>query len=233
MRKTGAIWNEPDEVRDQIVRQVCVALEATYQQPRLGNPEAPLDDLVYIILSNRTAPTVAQRTYESVKREFPTWNEALNSPVSRLQELLQLAGLAKKKSQQIWATLQQIESDFGSCDLGSLQEKPTAEIQEYLVSLPGVSEKVAKCVMMYTMEADVLPVDTHIHRISKRLGWTARKRLDQCHDELEALIPPERRFAFHVDCILHGRMVCRPRNPSCDRCCIKDHCSYFGSIDSE
>lgn len=226
------IWSRPPRVRAQIVRRVCEALERDYGWARLGNPEDPLDDLVYIIISNKTSPEMAQRTYARVKHEFVSWDEVLGSPASTLQSLLQSAGLATVKSQQIRAALQKIKKDFNSCDLNQLQGKSEGEIRQYLVSLPGVSEKVAKCVMMYTMGANVLPVDGHVHRIAKRLGWTSRRRADQCHDELEALVPPKRRYTFHVDSILHGRSICRPKNPVCDRCCISRHCAYFKSVDA-
>ena len=227
--RTGVIWNQHPRARGQIVRRVCEALEREYGRPRLGNPEDPLDDLVYIIVSNATSPQVASKTYLRIKHTFSTWDEVLNSPAPMLQSLLQPAGLSNVKSQQIRAALRKIRNDFGSCDLAPLREKSEVEIQDYLLSLPGVREKVAKCVMMYTMGANVLPVDRHVHRISKRLGWTARKRWDQCHDELEALVPPHRRYAFHVDCVLHGRSVCRRKNPACERCCISRHCEYFRS----
>ncbi len=94
------------------------------------------------------------------------------------------------------------------------------ETGELLVSLPGVSEKVAKCIMMYTLNHRVLPVDVHVHRVVSRLGWTKRKRADQCHQELESLVPPRWRYAFHVGCVLHGRAVCRAQKPLCGNCSI-------------
>ena len=226
VHRSGTIWGKPTRVRAQIVRRVCEPLQKEYGRPRLGNPEGPLDDLVYIIVSNKTSPKTAQRTYALVKRSFATWGEVLDSPATALESLLHPAGLAIVKSQQIRAALQMIEDDFGSCDLDRLRRRPESEAQGYLVSLAGVSEKVAKCVMMFTMGGRVLPVDSHVHRVSRRLGWTARKRADQCHAELEALVPPHRRYAFHVDCILHGRSVCRPRSPACERCCIRRHCAF-------
>lgn len=227
VRRTGAIWDKAPRARAQIVRRVCEALEGEYGRPDLGNPENPTDDLIYIIVSNKTSPKTAERTFLAVKRAFATWEEVIASPSSALQSLLHPAGLATVKAQQIRAAIQRIEGDFGSFDLHRLRLRPESEVQAYLVGLPGVSEKVAKCVMMYTMGAKVLPVDSHVHRISRRLGWTARKRADQCHGELEALVPPHRRYAFHVDCILHGRSVCRPRKAACERCCISRHCTFY------
>lgn len=221
------IWRTHPRSRAQIVRRVCEALEESYSKPRLGNPKKPLDDLIYIVLSNKTSPAMARKTYIRLKKRFMLWDDVLVAPAYVLRSLLKPAGLAMVKSKQIRAALRMIKKDFGSCDLRYLGKMPENEIQKYLISLPGVSDKVAKCVMMYTQNAEVLPVDSHVHRIAKRLGWTKRKRADQCHDELEALVLPKRRYTFHVDCIVHGRLVCRPENPSCERCCINGYCSYY------
>jgi len=208
------------------VSGVCKALERAYGRPRLGNPQDPLDDLVFVVLSNRTGPQTADRAYVRIKATFKTWNDVLARPAGVLRTLLRPAGLSNKKTRQIRAALRRIKKDFGDCNLKALQGKAFDDIQAYLVSLPGVSDKVAKCVMMFTMGAQVLPVDVHVHRIATRLGWTIKKRADQCHEELEALIPPDQRYAFHVGCILHGRTTCRAEEPTCKQCCIQRHCSY-------
>ena len=225
--KSGNIWKKPTRVRGQIVRHVCESLEKVYGKQRLGNPQDPLDDLIYIILSNKTSQDISNRIYLLVKQKFATWDQVLNCNNSVLKSILKPAGLSNIKSQQIRKTLKQIKNDFGSCDLTQLGKRAECEIEEYLVSLSGVSKKVAKCVMMYTMNVATLPVDNHVHLIATRLGWTSRRRADQCHDELEALIPQKRRYTFHVDCILHGRTICRPTSPLCEKCYIRNQCEYF------
>lgn len=147
--------------------------------------------------------------------------------VAAVRRILQPAGLSIIKAKQLRGAIARIGRDFGRCDLRELRKWPESDIENYLVGLPGVSEKVAKCVMMYTLGCSVLPVDTHVHRIASRLGWTKKRRADQCHGELEALVPRHRRYAFHVDCIAHGRSVCRPTNPACGDCCIKEHCDFY------
>ena len=226
-KRTGTIWRQPSTARTRTVRVVCNVLRKTYGSPRFGNPSAPLDDLIYIILSNKTSPKMTRATYKRVRSRFLDWDAALDAPISALRSLLKPAGLSAVKSRQIRAALRSIEHDFGACDLKSLKRLAPEAAQEYLVGLPGVSEKVAKCVMMYTLNLPVLPVDTHVHRVSLRLGWTARKRADQCHAELEALVPARFRRSFHVTCIAHGRKVCRPHAPKCEQCCIKQRCEFF------
>lgn len=225
-KKTGAIWDRRKRDIDRIVGEVCGALRERYGQPRLGNPDNPLDDLVYIILSNKTCPGTAQSVYRHLKDTFVDWGSIASQSADALYDALKPAGLAAVKSEQIRGTLLRVREDRGTYDLDHLRGKRDEEAEAYLTSLPGVSEKVAKCVQMYTLGAQVLPVDAHVHRLATRLGWTARKRADQSHAELEALVPPDCRYAFHVDCILHGREVCRPRVPKCNECCISTQCDH-------
>lgn len=226
LKKTGSIWKKPLKAREQIVRRVCSVLEEEYGRPRLGNPAKPLDDLIFILISNRTSTHLAEQTYQRLKKSFPKWEKVLESPPSKLRTVLKPAGLSRKKSHQIRSLLRKVKGDLGKCSLDVLTRWQDDEIHKYLTSLAGVSDKVAKCVMLYTLSSEVLPVDVHVYRVSKRLGWTARGRAAQAHEELEALIPPNRRFAFHVDCIAHGRSVCRSK-PDCYRCHIRKDCEYF------
>lgn len=228
-KKTGAIWDRSEREIARIVMEVCSMLRERYGISRLGNPEDPLEDLVYIILSNKTSPATAQLVYSQLKEVFHDWDAVVTQPKAVLYSTLRPAGLAAIKSEQIRGTLMRVREERGVYDIGHLRGKSDEETESFLTSLPGVSEKVAKCVQMYTLGSEVLPVDAHVHRVATRLGWTARKRADQSHAELEALVPPDSRYAFHVDCILHGREVCRPRMPNCNNCCIKTYCRYLVS----
>jgi endonuclease III len=205
---------------------VCERLEAEHGRPTLGNPADPLDDLVYIVLSNKTSPKTARRVYDELKARFGQWKSVAVAPLRDVRRVIKPAGLASVKALQLRAALRRIARDWGGCDLRPLASLPVERAEAYLVSLPGVSEKVAKCVLMYTMGAAVLPVDSHVHRIAVRLGWTSRKRPDQCHRDLESLIPADKRYAFHVDCIVHGRLVCRPSRPLCGGCCVRRDCRF-------
>lgn len=229
----GTIWTKTPRTRSQTVTRVCRTLEGAYGRKRLGNPRNPLDDLIYVIVSNRTAPFVAKRTFRKLKETYGTWDRVLLSPAALLRSVLEPAGLSNVKSCQLLLALRKIKRDFRACDLSALIGHDESAIQDYLTSLPGVSEKVAKCVMMYTMGANVLPVDVHVHRVATRLGWTTRKRADQCHKELESLVPPRWRYSFHVACVLHGRRICRPNEPLCQSCCIKTSCEYFKKSQSQ
>ncbi len=228
-KKTGAIWRKPSSIRTHTIRSVCKILTRTHGTPRFGNPSDPLDDLIYIMLSNKTTPETARRTYRRIRKRFRNWGEILTAPIAVLRSLLKPAGLSVVKSRHIRAALRSIEEQFGTCDLRALKQWQPAKAERFLVGLPGVSKKVAKCVMMYTLGMRVLPVDSHVHRIAVRLGWTNRKRADQCHEELEALVAPALRNSFHVCCIAHGRKLCRPTNPLCHQCGIRRYCAFYGA----
>jgi endonuclease-3 len=225
--QTGAIWRQSARTRIRTIGRVCGKLKLEYGSPRLGNPYDPLDDLIYIMLSNRTSLSAAVETYELLKREFPSWEQILHHPPMRLRILLKPIGLSSKRAQQIRSSLRKIKRDLGSCDLSALRQLGDHKLHTYLTSLPGVSEKVAKCVMLYTFDRQVLPVDTHVHRVSRRLGWVNRKRADQCHKELESLVAPRLRYDFHVDCVAHGKTICRASKPLCERCAIRRDCQFY------
>ncbi|MCH7592874.1 MAG: hypothetical protein IH989_08860 [Planctomycetes bacterium] len=172
VKRSGSIWGKAPRVRCAIITAVCRALQRVHGAPRLGNPKQPVDDLVYVIISNKTTPSMARLIYGRLRDRYKTWEDMLVSPIAELRSILKPAGLSTVKSRQIRGALRQIKRDFGKCDLRGLRQEHEAEIHEYLTGLPGVSDKVAKCVMMYTMRVHVLPVDAHLHRVATRLGWT-------------------------------------------------------------
>lgn len=226
LNETGFIWTLSPRKRRRVVGEVCSRLRAEYGSPRLGNPTDPIDDLVFIALSNKTQPNMASAVFTRMKQRYPTWELLAHDDLASVKALLAPSGLSSIRARQLQGALRKLIADFGSCSIEQLRGQAEGEIVEYLMSLPGVSEKVAKCVMMYTLDAEVLPVDAHVHRIACRLDWTNRKRADQSGAELEALVPRADRYAFHVDCVEHGRAVCRPRNPNCAACCIREFCRY-------
>ena len=226
-RHTGQVWSRSAQSRAQIVRRVCEKLEATYGRPRHGNPTDPLEDLVYVILSNRTPLRTARTVYEALRERFPSWGAVLDADYDEVFGVLRPAGFGKKRTEQIRALLLRIDADFDGFDDDALWKMEGNALLNYLTSLQGVSSKVARCVMMYTLHHEVLPVDIHTHRIASRLGWTKRRRPTQSHDELEAIVLPHRRYTFHVCCVAHGRELCTASKPACPPCPLKRYCRYY------
>ena len=220
------IWRVPVSQRRRTVRRVCAALEKEFANPRLGNPTDSVDDLIYLILSNRTQAKTAQQVYHALKTLRRSWDEVATLPKRTIERAIKPAGFADIRSNQISDALRSIKHRFGKCSLATLRQCSEEEAHQFLVSLPGVSDKVAKCVMMYTLGFEVLPVDVHVFRVSTRLGWTSRCRPSECHADLETLVPPSLRYGFHVNCIALGRQFCRSTEPFCLACPISKLCIY-------
>jgi len=226
MRRTGGIWKRSPRSRGQVVRHVCENLDGEYGRPRHGNPKDPLDDLVYVLLSNQTPPERARSIYRQLKDRFSSWRGLLGADQEDVYELIKPAGFGRRRTSQLRSIFKTLREDFGEVEADELWRWPDERLLDYLTSLRGVSGKVARCVMMYASGREVLPVDVHVHRVAVRLGWTSRSRPEQCHEELEVLLPRHRYYAFHVDCISHGRTLCTSSEPSCRSCPVRRYCSY-------
>lgn len=209
------------------IRDICLALEREYGSPRHGNPDDPLDDLIYIVISTRSHERRFGETYRRVKAAFPRWDDVTRDRLPELESLLVPGGLGRLKARQIESIVGRLRADFGHATLVPLQSMSDDEVEAYLTSLWGVSLKVAKCVEMYALGRQVLPVDVHVHRVAGRLGFRVKKRPDTSQDWIEDAVPPDLRYGFHVNAIAHGRAVCRPRGPRCDRCCAASWCRFY------
>lgn len=204
-----------------------------YGEKRHGNLDDPLDELVFIILSGQTEEYSYLETYEAFKRDFPTWENALEAPVASIVAAIKQGGLYNKKARYIKGALQKIKSDFGELSLDRLKAFSDEEAIRYLESLPGISTKSARCILMYSMGRKVFPVDTHVWRICRRLGLTPPipKPTVVQQRELEVLVPETIRYSLHVNMVSHGREVCLTYWPKCDGCVLADICPSFGKPD--
>ncbi len=214
-----------DPSRD--IEAVCHALERVYGNPSHGNKSDPLDELVYIILSTRTRDASYRRRYDELKAAFPSWDAVSPRDQARIEAILQPGGLAMLKAAVIVEILNVLRDRFGSTTLEPLRCMPDADVEQLLVSLPGVSTKVAKCVMMYSMDRQVLPVDVHVHRVAARLGFSVKRRPDTSQELIEGAVPRQLRYGFHINAVAHGRAVCLSRAPRCEMCCISQWCDYL------
>lgn len=206
---------------------ICAELERRYGNPRHGNKSDPLDELVYIILSTRTREPRFGKAFDSLKEHYPSWDSVTTDEADCFEPLIASSGLAKIKTRQIVAIFDRLRLTFGGTTLEPLRDMTTEQAEDLLTSLPGVSAKVAKCVLMYSLNRAVLPVDVHVHRVATRLGLETKKRPDTSQDLIEAAVPPNLRYGFHVNAVAHGRLVCRPGVPHCEVCTVAQWCDYF------
>ena len=212
--------------KDSLCR-ISDRLSEEYGDPRLGNKEDPLDELVFIILSAKTAERSYLRTYDALKKAFPIWFDILDAPDGAVASAIALGGLANKKETQIRALLSAIRDHPGPNGLSLLADLDNAEAEVFLTSLPGVGLKTARCVLMYSLGRGVFPVDTHVRRVLSRLGVISHERLtDGVQNSIQRTVPTDSRYKLHVNLVAHGRAVCTAQNPRCGSCILNDVCEY-------
>jgi len=220
------------DLRERVAR-VYALLVAAYGIPPWEPDGDALGGLVATVLSQHTSDVNSARAYARLVEAFPTWEAARDAPAGRVAEAIRPGGLADVKAERIQLILRVLTERLGGCPLtlGHLADLPAAEALTYLRSLPGVGPKTAACVLLFSLGEPTFPVDTHVHRVTRRLGWIGeRVGADAAHALLERAIPPEWRHTLHVDLIRHGREVCHARAPECGRCPISAECAYFRNL---
>ncbi|MFH1085876.1 MAG: endonuclease III [Chloroflexota bacterium] len=209
-------------------RWAHACLAAHYGEPRPKERYDPLSELVMTILSQNTNDTNSGRAYEALRQRYPTWEDVLAAPTHDLAAAIHVGGLANVKAPRIQRILAQVESEHGRLTLDALADLSPDEARRYLLSLPGVGPKTAACVLLFSLEKPALPVDTHVHRVALRLGLIPRKAgAEQAHALLEALLPPEAYYTFHLLMIQHGRTLCKAARPLCDACPLATDCDHL------
>jgi endonuclease III len=167
-----------------------------------------------------------ERVFDRLKAAVGDWNNLLSIKLRFLKKLIAAAGLSNQKAPRLIAIAKRLDQDFGAVSLSGLGEMTDLGAERYLTSLPGVGVKTAKCVMMYSLSRQVLPVDTHVCRVAKRIGLVAWNLANQkLHDGLEEVILPGLRYSFHVNAVAHGRAVCKALAPLCADCPIQRLCA--------
>jgi endonuclease III len=185
----------------------------------------PLSELIVTILSQNTSDHNSRRAFDSLLSRFDTWEVVAEGSVDDIARAIKLGGLAQVKAPRIKRILQQIQAQHGSLDLDFLKKMPVAEAKAWLRSLPGVGPKTAACVLLFSLGKPVLPVDTHILRVAKRLGLIdSRVSAEKAHEILGDMVSPKYVYQFHIHMIEHGRRVCTARRPRCRECVLLKVC---------
>jgi endonuclease III len=184
-----------------------------------------LDELIATMLSQTTTDSNSGAAFEELRRRFRVWEAVRRASVDQVADAVRIAGLANQKAPRIKAVLQRLHEERGELSLEFLHEMPLDEACEYLRRFPGVGPKTIACVLLFACRKPILPVDTHVHRVSQRLGLIGSKTNEaKAHAELARLVPAERVLDFHIQLIRHGREVCSARNPRCTECILLDSC---------
>jgi len=196
-----------------------------YGQPEWEAQYAPVDELIGTILSQHTSDVNSLRAFEALTRVFSGWEPVRDAPLDQLIETIRCGGLASVKAHRIQAVLRALTDHDGRVHLPDLRRMRRKRAIDLLTSLPGVGRKTAACVLLFGSHVPAMPVDTHVHRVSLRLGIVPpRTSPEATTDVLEAALDPSDYFAFHVNVIRLGREVCRAPRPRCEVCPLSDRC---------
>lgn len=212
------------------IRRIHDRLVEEYGEPA-QHARDPVATLVSTILSQNTNDVNRDRAYERMRDRFPTWQEVRDAPDEALVDAIQPAGLGPTKAPRIQEALRRITERAGEISLDFLADLSVKEARRWLLDLTGVGPKTAAIVLLFALDKPAFPVDTHVHRVARRLGLipdgTSREK---AHDLLEERVPAEIYYPFHLNLIALGRDVCHARSPEHERCVLRDVCPTYREL---
>ena len=227
---TSGAWKPPS------ARAIRAANDLLIQRYGERVPQArdPLDGLVLIILSQATSDVNCDRAFSSLKNRFPTWEQVLAASDEEVADAIRSGGLANQKSKRIRVLLREILEDRGSLDLSWMHDASAEECEAYLQKFHGVGPKTIACVLVFFLLKPAFPVDTHVLRVTKRLGWLrAQATAEEAHRVFKTLVPDSCKLDLHVNLIAHGRAICRAQGnggPRCSECLLRSRCALGKSV---
>lgn len=213
--------------------KVDAALAAAYGTPEavLGNKPDPLDEAIYIILSFQTDLARFSSTWSRLRVAYPSWAAIERASARDVARILHDGGLHRQKTRTIRRLLRKVREVAGELSLDLLRGMNDEDAEKLLTRLPGLSWKAARCVLLYSLGRNVLPIDSNTFRILKRTGILSRRavyRRRSLHDVIQGAVPAHRRRALHVNLVVHGQRTCLPRHPRCTRCPLVTDCPKAG-----
>lgn len=217
--------------RKEQAHNICGVLIENYGDIIHERRLPPVDELILTILSQNTTDVNSRRAFESLKERFGSWDEILQAPKEEIAEAISCSGLYNIKAERIKSALAEIDTRVGELDLSLLDDMSLGEAKEWLTSLHGVGPKTAAIILLFSFGRPALPVDTHVWRVTKRLGLidedTSRER---AHILLEEIIPHDCVFSLNRNLVKHGREICKAQRPLCEECFLKNYCDYYSSL---
>jgi len=216
-----------------LANEVYERLLAAFGLPVWRTPLSAMDELISTILSQNTNDHNRDIAFNRLRDALPTWEAVRDVPLTQVIDAIRPAGLANQKGTRIQQVLREITVERGDLNLDFLKELPRDEAYTWLVKFKGVGPKTASIVMQFALEMPAFPVDTHIHRVSGRIGLRPDgMNAELAHTHLAALFQPEQYGPAHLNLIRLGRELCHPRNPECPHCPVKDVCQYYAATGS-
>jgi len=216
-------WVPPARRRIRAIANRLAKRFGPLDPPRAADP---LDELVLTVLSQHTSDLNAERAYESLRRAFPgSWSAVVEAGEGAVADAIRSGGLANSKAPRIRAILREVREREGAYDLSRLGGMSDADARDYLMTLPGIGPKTAAVVLSFALGRDAMPVDTHVHRVTKRLGLIPpTANAEKADRVLHDLVPDGLRTPMHVGFIRLGREICKAPTPRCLQCPLRDLC---------
>jgi endonuclease-3 len=212
------------------VDEIIHRLEAKYGN-RQRNRIDPISELVLTIISQNTSDTNSRPAFEALQEAVRDWYQVAEANPEEIANAIHAGGLEHIKANRIKLVLKEILRQRGQLDLNFLKRMPLDEAKAWLKQLPGVGPKTAACVLLFSLDMPALPVDTHVYRVSRRLGLVSSKAsAESAHDILEKIVPPGDVLRFHLLIIEHGRRLCKARHPDCPPCPLLEGCPFGQSV---
>lgn len=210
------------------VAKINRALTKAYGKKSACADEDPVDTLVETILSQNTTDINSHRSFLALKNAYPNWSSLIGESPSEVASIIRSGGLPDIKARRIIAALEFIVRERGTIELDFLRDLSPASADRWLAQMKGVGPKTRSIVLLFSLGKAAFPVDTHVHRVSRRLGLIGPKvTREKAQDDLGATVPKRQYYNFHINLIEHGRAVCRARRPACEACVISDVCDHF------
>jgi len=213
------------------IRVIDRLLVGLYGRHEVDGTEDPLDTLVETILSQNTTDINSHRSFLALKKEYPTWELLLGQDPKNVSNIIRSGGLPDIKAERILGALEFIKRSRGRLSIDFLRNMSPSEADAWLEQMKGVGPKTRSIVLLFSLGMPAFPVDTHIHRVSRRLGLIGLKvTREQAQLELGSLVPRRNFYNFHINLIEHGRAICHARKPKCDVCALTRMCDFYSSI---
>jgi len=206
-------------------------LLAAFGEPIWRNPLPAIDELVSTILSQNTNDVNRDKAFEALRAKLPTWEAVRDARAEEVMDAIRPAGLANQKGPRMQQVLREITTERGSLDLSFLADWDVERARAWLTKFNGVGPKTAAIVLCFSLGKAAFPVDTHVYRVSGRIGLRPEKMtVEQAHPHLESIFPPETYYAAHLNIIRLGREICQARKPNCPTCPICKLCDTGRSL---
>ncbi|AWN21837.1 endonuclease III [Deinococcus irradiatisoli] len=224
----------PAPERAALLLEVYRRFRQTYGEVPLIPRREAMHELISTILSQRTTAANEDAAYQEL-RQLGDWDAIVAAPVEAVTESIRLSNYPEQKAPRIQATLRAVKAEHGNYNLDFLAELNPAEGLKWLTALPGVGVKTASLVLLFNYAKPVFPVDTHVHRITSRIGAIPKMGEQAAHKALLALLPPDPPLLYelHINLLRHGQQVCTFSRPRCGKCVLQDICDAYKIYDGK